>query len=292
MAESHTLPEGGLLIVTLPDQGAVGPLRSHYFDPRAAQGKIRDALVKWFKIWGIALSGSTKNPTWLERHTTEVVWCDSIPAELHGPQTVKHFIQTGEKVAQVIEETRPKVILVLSAYLYEAMASDALAPRISAVIGKALYPPRRITTMRLKALEQRFEHAQILVLPTPSKNTTEEYVRSLSASVREAFERAGFDLNATGDALIQAILTERLHELPLEFRVWDDIRRTRLYPEADGTQSGTLKWVALASADIQNKPDGQIREGAIPEFALLFPIPLDEMQRNPALNGHQNPGWR
>ena len=42
MAESHTLPEGGLLIVTLPDQGAVGPLRSHYFDPRAAQGKIRD----------------------------------------------------------------------------------------------------------------------------------------------------------------------------------------------------------------------------------------------------------
>lgn len=204
MAESHTLPEGGLLIVTLPDQGAVGPLRSHYFDPRAAQGKIRDALVKWFKIWGIALSGSTKNPTWLERHTTEVVWCDSIPAELHGPQTVKHFIQTGEKVAEVIEETRPKVILVLSAYLYEAMASDALAPRISAVIGKALYPPRRITTMRLKALEQRFEHAQILVLPTPSKNTTEEYVRSLSASVREAFERAGFDLNATGDALIDA----------------------------------------------------------------------------------------
>ena len=120
MAESHTLPEGGLLIVTLPDQGAVGPLRSHYFDPRAAQGKIRDALVKWFKIWGIALSGSTKNPYWLDRHTTEVVWCDSIPAELHGPQTVKHFIQTGEKVAQVIERTHPKVILVLSAYLYEA----------------------------------------------------------------------------------------------------------------------------------------------------------------------------
>lgn len=106
-------------------------------------------------------------------------------------------------------------------------------------------------------------------------------------------KRAGLaDETATGDALIQAILTERLHELPLEFRVWDDIRRTRLYPEADGTQSGTLKWVALASADIQNKPDGQIREGAIPEFALLFPIPLDEMQRNPALNGHQNPGWR
>ena len=40
------------------------------------------------------------------------------------------------------------------------------------------------------------------------------------------------DETATGDNLVQAILTERLHELPLEFKIWDDIRRTRLSPEA------------------------------------------------------------
>ena len=33
------------------------------------------------------------------------------------------------------------------------------------------------------------------------------------------------------------------------------------------------------------------RAGAIPEYALLWPIPLDEIQANPALEGHQNPGW-
>ncbi|MEJ8769568.1 RagB/SusD family nutrient uptake outer membrane protein [Prevotella sp. HCN-7019] len=105
-------------------------------------------------------------------------------------------------------------------------------------------------------------------------------------------KRAGLpDETATGDALIQSILTERLHEFPLEFKVWDDIRRTRLYPEADGVNSGKLKWTPLTNATIQNKPDGSTKVGALPEYVLLWPIPLDEMQRNPALEGHQNPGW-
>lgn len=196
--------QGGLLIVTLPGQGAVGKLQTHYFDPRAQQGKIRDALVKWFAIWGIPLTRSTANPSWLEAHTTEVIWCDEVPAHLHGPQTVKYFVQTADRVVHAIETLRPKLILVLSAYLYEAMADDAVAPRISAVIGKAKSAPRRITTMRLKALEQRFEYTSLLVLPTPSKNTTDDYIRSLSAPVRENFETASFDLSDAGDALIGA----------------------------------------------------------------------------------------
>ncbi|HTG55640.1 MAG TPA: RagB/SusD family nutrient uptake outer membrane protein, partial [Niabella sp.] len=103
--------------------------------------------------------------------------------------------------------------------------------------------------------------------------------------------RAGLsNETASGDALIQSILTERFHEFPLEFKIWDDIRRTRLYPEANGAQSGRLKWVPLASATIQNKPEGTAKTGAIPEHALLWPIPLNEMQANPALKT-QNPGW-
>ncbi|MDR2448944.1 MAG: RagB/SusD family nutrient uptake outer membrane protein, partial [Prevotellaceae bacterium] len=104
-------------------------------------------------------------------------------------------------------------------------------------------------------------------------------------------KRAGLgDETATGEDLIQTILTERFHEFPLEFKIWDDIRRTRLYPEASMT-AGALNWTPLASAKIQNKPDGSIRIGAIPEYALLWPIPLRELQANPALEGHQNPGW-
>src|SRR5690554_445128 len=85
--------------------------------------------------------------------------------------------------------------------------------------------------------------------------------------------------------------SDYIHEFPLEFKIWDDIRRTRLYPQPDGVGTGRLNWVPLSSAAIQNKPEGQSRVGAIPEHALLWPIPLSEMQANPALEGNQNPGW-
>lgn len=136
-----------------------------------------------------------------------------------------------------------------------------------------------------------FRYAEVLLIAAEGLARTgkEGDARTYLNQVRK---RAGLaDETAAGDALIQSILTERFHEFPLEFKIWDDIRRTRLYPEADGNQSGKLKWVALATARIQNKPDGSTKVGAIPEYALLWPIPLSEMQANPSLQGHQNPGW-
>ncbi len=136
-----------------------------------------------------------------------------------------------------------------------------------------------------------FRYAEVLLIAAEgfARTGKETEARTYLNQVRK---RAGLaDETATGNALVQSILTERFHEFPLEFKIWDDIRRTRLYPEADGAQSGKLKWVPLASAVIQNKPEGSTRVGAIPEYALLWPIPLSEMQANPSLEGNQNPGW-
>jgi SusD family. len=137
-----------------------------------------------------------------------------------------------------------------------------------------------------------FRYAEVLLIAAEGLARSGGSEAEALGYLNQVRNRAGLaDETATGDALIQSILTERFHEFPLEFKIWDDIRRTRLYPEADGVNSGKLKWVALASAQIQNKPDGVIKVGAIPEYALLWPIPLSEMQANPALQGHQNSGW-
>lgn len=133
-------------------------------------------------------------------------------------------------------------------------------------------------------------YAEILLIAAEGLARTgqEAEARGYLNQVRK---RAGLtDETASGNALIQSILTERFHEFPLEFKIWDDIRRTRLYPEEDGARSGRLKWTPLASAKIQNKPEGVVKVGAIPEHALLWPIPLREMQANPSLK-NQNPGW-
>jgi hypothetical protein len=136
-----------------------------------------------------------------------------------------------------------------------------------------------------------FRYSEVLLI------AAEGYARTGDDSKARGYlnqvrKRAGVadEATATGDDLVKIILTERLHEFPLEFKVWDDIRRTRLYPEADGKNSGTLKWTPLASATIQNKPEGQTKVGAIPEWALLWPLPLTEMQSNPSLTP-QNPSW-
>lgn len=139
-----------------------------------------------------------------------------------------------------------------------------------------------------------FRYAEVLLIAAEGlarSGNEGDAVGGAKFYLNQVRKRAGLqNETATGDALILSILTERLHEFPLEFKIWDDIRRTHLYPEAS-TEAGKLNWTKLESAKIQNKPDGSIRVGAIPAHALLWPIPLDEMQANPALQGHQNPGW-
>ena len=93
----------------------------------------------------------------------------------------------------------------------------------------------------------------------------------------------GYALPAT--ITLDDILTERLHEFPLELKIWDDIRRNRLYPQAQADKS--LRWVDIASANTYNKRDGKtFRDN---QHLLIWPIPQAALERNPSLK--QNPGY-
>lgn len=94
---------------------------------------------------------------------------------------------------------------------------------------------------------------------------------------------ANYDLPAT--VTIEDVLTERLHELPLELKVWDDIRRNRLYPQLQADNS--LRWVDIATAETYNKRDNKSFKDNL--HMLLWPIPQSAMERNPNLT--QNPGY-
>lgn len=81
---------------------------------------------------------------------------------------------------------------------------------------------------------------------------------------------------------VEEVWKERLRELALEFKLWPDIQRTRLYPVASEDNPGEVEFVDVVGA--QNNW-GQTYE----EKHLLFPIPDEEMQRNPELI--QNEGY-
>jgi len=84
------------------------------------------------------------------------------------------------------------------------------------------------------------------------------------------------------DSFIEECWKERLREFPLEFKMWDDIVRTKKFPVISNTTKGAITFVNLIGA--QNGSGATFKESD-----LLWPISQDELQRNPQLN--QNTGY-
>lgn len=84
------------------------------------------------------------------------------------------------------------------------------------------------------------------------------------------------------DEFIHACWTERLREFPLEFKIWDDCLRTKMFPNVSATTKGKVDYVNLVGAT----------NGAGATFKqtdLVWPFPLNELQRNGLLE--QNDGY-
>src|SRR5690606_33942040 len=79
---------------------------------------------------------------------------------------------------------------------------------------------------------------------------------------------------------VEEVWKERLRELIFEFHIWFDIQRTRQFPLTG--DNGQIDFVDVVG---QENSFG----ATYSEDNLLFPIPDDELQRNPALD--PNPGY-
>lgn len=83
-------------------------------------------------------------------------------------------------------------------------------------------------------------------------------------------------------AFIEECWKERLREFPLEMKIWDDCLRTGKFPSISETTKGEVAFVDLIGATNGN--------GAVfKESDLYWPIPVEEIQRNPNLT--QNEGY-
>jgi hypothetical protein len=147
-------------------------------------------------------------------------------------------------------------------------------------IGSSLnFPVFRLSEIYLIAAEALVKQAS----PNPAK--AKEYLEVVR---KRAFTVGGLtagSYSVPATVTINDILTERLHELPLELKVWDDIRRNRLYPQVQADKS--LNWVDISTATTYNKRDGKtFRDN---QHLLVWPIPQAAMERNPSLA--QNPGY-
>ena len=93
------------------------------------------------------------------------------------------------------------------------------------------------------------------------------------------------------DEFIHTCWTERLREFPLEFKIWDDCLRTKMFPKIDEPAKdndgkpifiGKVDYVDLVGA--KNGSDATFKA-----TDLVWPFPLTELQRNSKLE--QNEGY-
>ena len=83
-------------------------------------------------------------------------------------------------------------------------------------------------------------------------------------------------------AFIEECWKERLREFPLEMKIWDDCVRTMKFPDISETNRGEVTFVDLIGAT--NGSGATFKE-----TDLHWPIPVEEIQRNPNLT--QNDGY-
>ena len=90
------------------------------------------------------------------------------------------------------------------------------------------------------------------------------------------------------DAFIQEVWLERYRELVFEFKDWNLIQRTRLYPKTNPMDTsipvGTAQFVDFTTVGTDHSGTKLFT----PDY-LLWPLPLQQIQRNPNLV--QNPGY-
>jgi hypothetical protein len=83
-------------------------------------------------------------------------------------------------------------------------------------------------------------------------------------------------------AFIEECWKERLRKFPLEMKIWDDCVRTMKFPSISSTTAGSVQFIELIGAT----------NGSGATFKntdLYWPIPINEIQRNPNLE--QNEGY-
>lgn len=134
-----------------------------------------------------------------------------------------------------------------------------------------------------------YRYAEILLIAAEaiarSEGVTPEAISYLSEVRSRAYwqtDESEIEANLSGlsvQAFVEEVWKERHRELALDYKVWSDIQRTRLYPVAS---QGNVDFVNVVG---HTNPWGATYQ----EFHLLFPISDNELQRNPMLE--QNTGY-
>lgn len=200
---------GGILVVTQPGYGPLeysSVRRAFLFDKSVDRGPVLNRFAEWFPLWGIDIKRVRGTEGAFERSFFTLEWPPQTVSG-HGPQTIPKIAEHISLLCDVLEQRRPRLVIFLSCYLWQAVNTPDALRALSGICGSPRGKGRRITDERLAAYVQHWSGGvQMLALPQPSKNTTEKCVRAMAQGVREAFEHCSVPPENVQDPLQESAL--------------------------------------------------------------------------------------
>lgn len=195
---------GGILITIAPDfvQAVQADRRSFFSDKTLSHGTALDLFCSWFEFWGIPLVRRAGTETAFERSFCVATWPEVMPENSHGPQLIPKIAEHASELNAVFAERKPKLVIFLSCYLWQAM--NVAKGVFSQTAGIPLEAGRRLTDKRLAAYAQRWSTLMTVALPLPGKNTTKEYVCSLAGGMQSVFRETALLPKSSSDPLLVA----------------------------------------------------------------------------------------
>ena len=232
----------GIAVVCLPGLGpeSKGARRGCFFDNSIDRGEVLDRFRLWFDVWGVPVERVRGREGAFERRFFTFEWPNAPIENAHGPQTVPKIAEHIASLKAMIAERRPRLIIFLSCYPWQAINLPQSVAALESVAGSPLEPGRRITDARLSAYLQRWSKVAMLALPQPSKNTTAEYVKTLAAGVQSALqlveslpETAADPLEAAAASFLVVDREASIRTLAAHLHVAPD-RAARLFDRLEG----------------------------------------------------------
>lgn len=171
--------------------------KSFFSDGRVQQHDFRNAIVKWFGLWGYHLQSDWQLAQSFERSLVHMNWIQSASHDAGElPKGVRaSCVDDADSFLHTCEELRPGLILFFSQELLWAFLSMNLRPRIEKIFGRALGSPRAVQAdvpgvTRFNVRFQKFEHLTAISLPhaTGAWGVADAYIEALEPYVRPEIE--------------------------------------------------------------------------------------------------------
>jgi hypothetical protein len=196
---------GGLMICGL-EAGAGGgavtpanasrPEKTFFSDARTTSFPYDRTLCKWLGLLGVTLATGAAEIGPLERSISQTNWWPSSGRNTDRVDRVARCLEHRERFVSLLDLVRPRLVLLLSCDMLEALAHDSILPRVQEILGGTIAGPHYSqkdvpNRVRFRVGSMRLDGADFVALPHPTgrNRPADDYISAFREDLAPIFAR-------------------------------------------------------------------------------------------------------